>query len=110
MENKIIAFDIDGVLTKSKISDFRKKTPEEMEVIYNSLEPNKEMIEILNKLAEDNLVYIFTARDDIYQDITIKWLKRNGVNYKFVIMKKPFYHYLIEDSCVLPEGAGDLLK
>ena len=108
MLNKIIAFDLDGTLTINSIIDFKKKTPEEMEKIYIELLPNLKMIDILNCIAQDNLVYIFTARDDIYQDVTIKWLKRHGVNYKFVIMKKPFYDILIDDSTMSPEEAVKL--
>jgi uncharacterized HAD superfamily protein len=104
MKDKIICFDLDGTLTVPvEFSDIRKMTPEMMEKIYEELEPNKQMIEKLNQLAENNLVYIYTARDDLYQDITIKWLKRHGVNYKFVMMKKPFFDMLIDDKAIRPE-------
>lgn len=103
-KGKIIAVDLDGTLTNVACPEnYKKLTIEMLEKVYLEMEANKSMIEKINILAEDNLVYIFTARDDLYQDVTIKWLKRHGVNYKYVIMKKPYYDLLVEDKAIKPE-------
>jgi len=74
---KIIAFDLDGTLTnKGHFKDFFDITPNKMIEIYKNMKPNKKMIALVNRLAEKYLVYIYTARSDIYQDCTVKWLKK----------------------------------
>ena len=100
-----IAVDVDGTLTyNAHVPEFLDRTPNEMKRFYSKCKPRLDVIEWVNKKAEEGcLIYIITARDDLYQGVTIEWLKEQGVNYEYVLMKKPFYDLFIEDKAVRPE-------
>lgn len=103
-KNEIIAFDMDNTLTEFyDFSSYLDHTPRYWMRVYEELKPNKVMIAKLNKLAKDNLVYIFTARDDVYEAITIKWLKKHGVKAEYTLMKKPFYNLFVDDRAMSVE-------
>ena len=107
LKNEPIAFDLDGTICDNMTIDFTKHTPEYMKEYYINVKPIPGMIKLLNKLAENNLCYIFTARDDIYQNETINWLKKHKVNYEYVVMKKPYFRVLIDDRVI---DANELIK
>ena len=101
MKKKIICFDIDGVICKTKGND------------YENALPNRSMIAEINKLYKKNFFFIkvFTARymgrnsEDInkaYKQgyiFTKKQLKKWGLNYHMLIMGKPSFDIFIDDKC-----------
>ena len=99
MKNKIIAVDLDGTLNKDyQVPDIMNKTHKEIsEFLFNS-KPNIDMIKKINKLSENNYIYIFTTRSDLYKKITEKWLNIHNVKYNNIIFNKPFYDKLIDDK------------
>jgi len=102
---QIIAVDLDGTLTDvAHFPNFEDTTPREMRAIFDKVKPNKKMIAKVNRLKEKGyLIYIFTSRNDSHQTQVKKWLERNGVQYDFFIMNKPYYDLLIDDKSVKPE-------
>lgn len=92
MKNKplVINFDLDGCLTKSVCW-----TPEEC----LNAEPNLEVIEKFNKLAETNFVYICTARRDHLIPETLRWLRRNGIMFQAISNNKSSADLYIDDLC-----------
>ena len=102
----VIAVDVDNTLTEFySFKDYVEQTPNHWIEVMRNLKPRMDVIEKVNKLSEDpnNRVFIFTARDDIYEDVTIEWLKKHKVKYEWVQMKKPFFHLLIDDRSIRPE-------
>lgn len=94
---------MDGTLCEKRdFSDYLDLTLNELKKIYQNLNPDKKIINLVNKLSEKHLIYIFTARDDLFQETTIKWLKKHKVNYEYVIMKKPFFDLLLDDRSMHP--------
>jgi len=105
-KERIIAVDLDGTLTKDGISKefFWNSTPKELIERYDEVEPNRDMIDYVNKLYDEgNTIYIFTSRNDAYQAQIHKWLKRNGVSFHFFICNKPYFDLLIDDKAMRPE-------
>jgi len=103
---KVIAVDMDNTLTEyHNFETYLDHTPRYWMGIYKDLKPVKKIVDYVNKLAADdnNIVYIYTARDDVYETVTIQWLKKYKVNYEHVIMKKPFFDLLIDDRTIRPE-------
>jgi len=102
MRKKIIAVDLDGTLTKKgKFPDIMNLTPSELEEIYENVKPNKKMINLINKLSDKgHLIYIYTSRWDLFQEITARWLKKHKVKHEFFQMNKNFYDLYIGDKCI----------
>lgn len=102
---KAIAVDLDGTLTlQGTFKDFYNTTPNQMVEIYRHIKPNKKMIAWVNEMSIRGwTIYIFTARDDVYQKVTNEWLKAHGVRAHYFLMKKPFYDMIIDDKAVRPE-------
>jgi len=105
MEKQIIAVDLDGTLCESyDWHDWIERAPVYWVDKMKGLKPIQKTIDYCNKLYDEgHEIYIFTARDDVYTPVTIDWLKRNGVKYHWIQMKKPFYHLLIDDRSCRPE-------
>lgn len=100
---KRIAVDLDGTLTKQGgIDNFINKSPTEVMIELESMVPDQEIIDIVNELAKNNVVYIYTARNDIYQEVTMKWLKKHGVSHQYLVVNKEYYDYFIDDKCINP--------
>lgn len=100
----IIACDMDGTLCENFDSSLKEKTPLDWMAHYKTVKPVQEMIDYINDLYDEgNEIYIFTARDDLYTKVTIDWLKRKGVKYNWIQMKKPYYDLLIDDKTVTPQ-------
>ena len=102
---QVIAIDIDNTLTENySFGDYIDHPPSHWVEVMRNLKPRQDMIDYVNELASDNnnLVYIYTARDDVYESVTIEWLKKHKVNYEYVQMKKLFFHILIDDRTVTP--------
>jgi uncharacterized HAD superfamily protein len=91
---KIIAIDIDGVLTKGPDCFTEKE-------ILNAV-PNKKAIEKVNKLFLNNFVIIYTARRDNLIPATLKWLRKNGVMFQAISNNK------MSSDCYIDDRIGDL--
>ena len=116
MENKDkrkrIAVDLDGTLTS--VSDFPEvwsSTPDQLTKAYEGSKPNKEIIILVNKLYDKGYtIFIFTARSNMYQSVTKKWLKDHKVKHHYLIVDKPYYDLFIDDKCIRPEELKDKMK
>ena len=98
MKNKTLCFDIDGVICKTKKSD------------YKNSKPIKSAIKTINRLSEKNKIILFTARfmgrtndnktkaTKLAKDMTIAQLKNWKVNYHKVFFGKPSYDLIIDDK------------
>jgi len=80
---KIFIIDIDGTICENVLNE---EGPEKM----LHAKPFKESIERINDLyGQGNMICFFTARTDEHRDVTLKWLKENGVKYHQIIFNKP---------------------
>jgi len=98
LENKKIAFDLDLTLTANTVEDYMGLPINEQIPLYEELEPNMEMIELFNQLAEKNTVFVYTARNDLLQGATYRWLNKHGVKYDYFVMSKAGYDVFIDDK------------
>lgn len=99
-KGKRIAFDIDQTITIDEPVDWLNINEEERRKLILSCKPHKPMIDLLNELSMNNLVYLFSSRSDLYQCETHQWLKRNGVSGKFFILNKPTFDWFIDDKAI----------
>lgn len=102
---KRIAVDMDGTLTKQALfPDVWDLTPKEHNRLLDKAKPDKELINIVNKYYDKGyIVYIYTARPDLYERATKKWLDKHGVKYHYIAMNKLYYDIFIDDKCIRPE-------
>jgi uncharacterized HAD superfamily protein len=105
LEKKVIGVDVDGTLCESY--DFSKwidYSPRHWMSIMEKLKPIQKTIDYVNRQHDaGHEVFIFTARDDVYTQVTKKWLKEHGVHFDYLIMKKPYYTEFIDDRTIRPE-------
>lgn len=93
-----IAFDIDGIITKTdRVVNWWKVTPKEAVELYRQCEPNERMIDVLNQLSKEHYVNLYTARDEAFREVTEEWMSQNGVRYDNAYFNKNHYDYLIDD-------------
>jgi len=89
---KIIAIDIDGVITL-----------EDLGAEFDKAVPNPEAIRLINKLYDEgNTIVLWTARGkfrhkDVW-NITKQQLHRWGVKYHILNIDKPTYDVIIDDK------------
>ena len=89
---KIIAVDIDGVITL-----------EDLGANFDKAFPNPEAIRLINKLYDEgNTIILWTARGkfkhkDVWS-ITKQQLHRWGVKYHILNIDKPTYDVIIDDK------------
>ena len=79
---KRIAVDIDGVLTHNGMQSINwyETTPNQFIEIYKRAVPNLEAIAETNRyIDEGHAVFLYTARDHCYREVTEEWLDKNGV-------------------------------
>jgi len=109
---KRIAFDLDGTLTKHGLfPEIWDTTSKEMWDLYDKVEPNLEMIELVNKLYEKGyVIYIFTSRNNMFQKQIKKWLEKYNVKHDYFITDKPFYDYIVDDKAIRPEELKEFLN
>ncbi len=99
MKKKIICFDLDNVICRTKKN------------FYKLSSPNKTIIQHINKLYKKGyIIKIFTARfmgranDDsskarkLAKNLTLKQLKNWKLNYHQVIFGKPSYDVIVDDK------------
>jgi len=71
--------------------------------------PNEEMIEVVNNLYfRNHPIVIYTARREEVREETAYYLKKWGVHYHALRMKKPGYRLLIDDRAISDERALEL--
>lgn len=87
---KNIYIDIDGILTNETDGhDYIKRTPK------------KGNINIVNRLYKlGHVIILYTARWDIDNLVTRRWLLKYGVKYSKIIYNKPSYDILIDDKAM----------
>ena len=98
-----IVIDIDGTLTiYGDQIDFYNTTPKDSAKRFKKCKPNKKLIRAVNKMSKQYVICIWTSRSDLYQDVTIKWLKKHKVKYDFLQMGKPFGKFYVDDKFMSP--------
>lgn len=104
-KRKIIAFDIDGTITKqANFPDIYEITPTQLGKLYEKAIPDLEMIAIINDYYQKGyVVYLYTSRSDLHQRVTKKWLDKYKIKYHYFIMNKPFFHIFVDDKAIRPE-------
>ncbi len=89
LKRKIIAVDVDGTLTYDTAW-----TEEDC----LKCKPKKETIEIVNYLAQWNMIIIYTARRDELILPTIQWLRKNGITFHCIAERKPPADLFIDNT------------
>ena len=89
MNKKLVAIDIDGILTI-----------ETQGYNYSCRTPNLAAIKLVNLLSEFCIVYLYTARYKQDRKITEKWLQKHNVKYNEIVFEKKSYDYLIDDKAI----------
>lgn len=85
----VICFDIDGVIWDLSFINDR------------IIRPNIDTIKIINKLYDEgNHIILYTARQLIPKEETIKDLKKVGVKYNELHYGKPKAHLYVDDLAV----------
>ena len=101
-KGKVIAFDLDLTLTKNGIQDWKNHTILENNKALSEVEPDHYMINLVNDLAKNNTIYIFTARSDIHNKVTKDWLDKYNVKYDYFLSNKPHYDFFCDDRAINP--------
>ena len=91
--SRIIAVDVDGVLTKEICW-----TPEEC----LNAEPNKGIIKMVERLYKENFIVIYTARTDELIVPTLQWLRKNEVKFNAFSNNKMAADLYIDDKAFNP--------
>ena len=90
-EQRIIAFDFDGTLTKPGTYE------------TGLIEPNESVIARLKQYYQQYLfIVIFTARPQEDYELVSTWLKTNGVPYDSLVFNKIRYDLLYDDKAIGP--------
>jgi uncharacterized HAD superfamily protein len=100
-----IAFDMDGVITiETGIVDYLDKSPNLVMKELENFTPNMSIIQKINHLYTlGHTIYIYTARNDVFQKVTKDWLKKYGVKYHYFVVNKQYYDLFIEDKSIKPQ-------
>jgi uncharacterized HAD superfamily protein len=87
--NKIICFDIDGVLTNEiEGHNYKERTL------------RKGIREKIIELKKKNTIILYTARHKEDKEITLKWLKDNKIDYDEIYFGKPLADIYIDDKAL----------
>lgn len=84
---RILAIDIDGILTRQK-----EMSKDEV--------PNLKNIITVNRLYEDNIIVLYTSRDIVFKTQTEKWLTEQGVRYHDIVFNKIKYDVIVDDRAM----------
>jgi len=109
-KDQVIAFDLDMTLSKTTVENWRDLTPNQQVEEFIKIEPDLDMINLFNTLAEHNTCFVYTARNDTLQKVTYKWLNKHGVNYDYFTMGKPGFSVLIDDKVTNVEDLRETSK
>lgn len=93
-QGKVFCVDIDGTLCT-----------ENPNLHYDYATPIQKSIDYINKLYESgNIIKLYTARGAVsgidWRDVTESQMKKWGVKYHELIMKKPFADYYIDNKAI----------
>jgi len=91
---KVIAVDMDNTLCYGD-----SYTPLDCRIA----EPNRKMISIINDLAFDKFIVIYTARRVELSIETIRWLDKHNIRYNAISFKKTNTDLYIDDKSIRPE-------
>ena len=91
MAAKVLAIDVDGHLTKTICW-----TPEECE---NAV-VDEEVKKYVNELHREHFIIIYTARRDNLVEPTLKWLRKNGVQFHAISNNKIPADYYCDDRMI----------
>ena len=108
-EKPVIAIDIDGTIAEITTETGYSK--------YNNVKPKLEVIKKVNELwfSKRFEIVLYTARgmastndnpqkaDELYREITEKWLLENRVCYDRLEFGKKRYLWIIDDRALSPE-------
>lgn len=90
---KVLAFDLDGVLTVDPNVNHN-----DLVGSYVYARPNIEAKHLMDFAYENDwTVVIYTGRREEQRRLTENWLYAHGFHYHFLIMGKAYYTYLIDD-------------
>lgn len=89
-----IYVDIDGTLTVESEGWGEKA--------YSTRTPKLSVIRMVNDLAKKEHITIFTARYEEDREVTVRWLKKHGIQYHALVFNKPQYDLLIDDKALNP--------
>ena len=91
---KYVVFDIDGTLavTEEKHLVYLKTEPKNWDAFHIASSDNKVNVDVYDlylshKDAECDIV-VLTARNEKYRDLTEAWLKKQGIEYSKLLMRK----------------------
>jgi len=85
MKNKIICFDLDGVICQTNGND------------YKNSKPITKTIKIVNELYKNNKK---TLAEKLAKTVTTNQLKYWGVKYHKILFAKPSYDFIIDDKSI----------
>jgi hypothetical protein len=98
---KIVCFDLDNVICRTKSNDYKKSIPIKKNINFiNSLDKKKYYIKIFTAR------YMGRNNENIKKAIAMGYsmtkqqLKTWGVSYNKLIMGKPSFHYYVDDKSV----------
>jgi hypothetical protein len=91
----LVIFDIDGTL-----AIMGDRNPYDGAKVWMD-SPNYDVRQALNlHIEQGHTVYIVSGRDEIYREVTEKWLKDNGIRYDFLLMRPTEPGEKREDSII----------
>lgn len=91
-ERKVYCFDIDNTICSTDVGD------------YLHSKPILERIEIVRRLAKDNVIIFWTSRGVgtgyDWRETTERQFKEWGVPYDYIIFNKPYFDVFIDDHAI----------
>ena len=104
MENKKrLGMDLDGTIAKDNpvLRDvtYFYLSDDAIIDIYAELGVDTKITAKLRQYRKDNwMIYIYTARDERFREVTKKWLKTHRVPYDVLLMNKPYFTKYVGDE------------
>jgi len=95
---KIIAIDIDGTICSVN------ENYEDCKIINRA----KESIDLIR--SKGYKVFLHTGRHILNSEVTIKWLKKNQINYDHIVFGKPPAKYYIDDKSIKFDSWDNVLN
>jgi len=101
MNGKVFAVDLDGTIAEETKENWRN---------YAAIKPRIKEIEFINKLSENNIIIIYTARPEEDFEVTREWLIKNNVKYNILVMGKLKADFYVDDRAITIENLMELVK
>lgn len=92
-----VIFDIDGTL--AVMGD---RSPYDGASVHLDT-PHPDVVEALRTYSMNALIIIMSGRDEVYREVTVQWLKANGIHYDFLYMRPTEEGNKREDSIIKHE-------